>query len=383
MLLGMVIALGASGSLTAPPARLYEAAPPLEVSLLGPERPECAFHALHRELCGSPVIPESAVLPKRLGIFDPLLAGDFEVDFDDSARGVLDGATERLQSQMAIGVDLHKQFKNLAGPVGILTFRAYLTQVDDMLEPLLLFHEVDDWDVDWRETNFNYTALGNRWANLRIGHFDLPFGLEHTIDDNGTLRDYDHVRHYGVEEDWGVTLNGGDDLFEYEAGWTRGTGNDYRQDGDPGVVSGRVGAVQRGFRAGVSFLDGKTLERGARTPTGELVARERLGVDVQVRHRSWGVLSEAAVGTDEDVEVHHQLVELNWAAPYDASLAWVQFKNEGRDDGGWDDFMAASLGLEMPIPGGWSFSAQWTQHLEAYEDDSRLGFLAMQLRMQL
>lgn len=382
MLLGIVFALGVTTE-PAALAPLYEAAPPLEVSLLGPRRAECTYHALNDELCRDVVVPESAALPRRSGIFDDLIADDFEVEFDDSAQGVLDSATERIQSRMSIGVDLRKQFAGLSGPIGVLTLRAYLMQIDDLLDPLLLFHEVDDWDVEWRETNFNWTAIGSSWTNVRVGHFDLPFGLEHTIDDNGTLRDYDHVRQFGVEEDWGVTLNGGDEVFEYEAGWTRGTGNDYRQDGDPGVVSGRLGARHQTLRAGVSFLDGRTLDRGARTPEGDLVDRERVGVDVQLRHRSWGVLTEAAVGTDERSDVHHELVELNWTAPYDASLAWLQVRNEGRDDGGWDDFRSASLGLELPVPGGWSFSAQWTQHLEAYEDDSRIGFLAMQLRMRL
>ncbi|MEX1023655.1 MAG: hypothetical protein WD226_01140 [Planctomycetota bacterium] len=317
-------------------------------------------------------------LPRRPGVFDRYLSRDFEVDFDDSARGVFDSETERIGTVMTIGVELEKRFRGTQGPIGVLTLQAYLLQADDLLDPLLLFNEVDDWQVEWRETNFNFAGLGSPLVNVRVGHFDLPFGLEHTIEDNGALRDHFQSQNFGIEEDWGVTLNGRDEVFEYEAGWTRGSGNDFREDGDPGLVAGRFGAApDEAVRAGLSFLEGRTLDSRR-----NLVDRHRVGVDLQIAHRGWNFLTEAALGTDEDEDVHHELFEVNWSSPYDSSLAWVQLRNESRRTDGWDDSVAATIGIDLPFPGGWSFSAQWTQELHVFEDESRLGYLALQLRMR-
>lgn len=321
-------------------------------------------------------------LPDRPGALDPYLQSDVQVDYDDTARGTYDSGSERIGSRMSVGVDLRKRFYGRTGKTGELMLQAYLVQADDLMDPLLLFHEVEDWEVQWNDTNYNHAALPDDLMNIRVGHFDLPFGLEPTIDEQGSLRQFLHESNFGFREDWGITVNGGDGELSYEAGWTRGTGNDFRTTGDPGLVSGRVGAKPaRNVQAGVSFLEGRTMNYVGPDRTTEIVDRQRVGVDFQIHHRGFALLTEASMGSDENENVHHRLVELNWSPAYDETLTWLQFRNQARQTTGWDDFLAASLGIETPIPGGWLFSAEWTQELDAFETESRIGYLSMQLRM--
>ena len=56
----------------------------------------------------------------------------------------------------------------------------------------------NDWEF-WH-------VSGDGRFNIKMGHFEMPYGIEHTINSNGTLRQFS--TNLGTKVDWGVTFNG-------------------------------------------------------------------------------------------------------------------------------------------------------------------------------
>lgn len=154
------------------------------------------------------------------------------------------------------------------------------------------FEDDHDQELVYRIFNFNYTALARGRFNIRVGHYEIPYGLEHVVNTNGTLRDYTPGRNLGVKADWGTGVNGGFDKFEYEIGLSRCTGNVYSSDGNPYILAGRIGTPRdENVVAGFSFMVGDVAQPGTSEKTRN---RKRFGPDIQVRRGPWSMVAEAS-----------------------------------------------------------------------------------------
>ncbi len=67
------------------------------------------------------------------------------------------------------------------------------------------------------------SCFGLGKPRVRIGHFEIPYGIEHAINTNGTLRNYRHSANLGIKADWGLAINGETTSFEYEVSASRGS----------------------------------------------------------------------------------------------------------------------------------------------------------------
>lgn len=144
---------------------------------------------------------------------------------DLTVRGVYEGTSENLDGMQFFGIDAHKVFGHERGDIGTLIVQVYGTSLTDVEMHPAMFKDDDDTKIVYRNVNFNYTSLFDGRLNLRIGHFEVPFGIEHVINTNGSLRTYMHDQNIGVKGDWGFSVNGELSRFEYELAWTRGSGN--------------------------------------------------------------------------------------------------------------------------------------------------------------
>ena len=215
---------------------------------------------------------------------------------DVSARGIFDDSGYQ-KSLGFFGLDLHKVFTSGNRDVATLLFQPYMTRANDLVPTPPVFDGPDDWELIWRIANVNFKLQQEGALNLRIGHFELPYGLEQTINTNGTLRDYTHGGNFGLKADWGATVNGDLDTLEYEFAWSLGSGNEVRDDGGSGVLSGRLGTPRDGAEVfGVSFVDGEF-----QTPGG-IVPRTRFGLDAQVYRGPMGFFAEFSTGEDNDTD---------------------------------------------------------------------------------
>lgn len=302
---------------------------------------------------------------------------NLRIDLDVSSRSILSGDGD-LAHVGALGLDLHKVFSTDLRDLATFVLQPYLVRADGLHPTPGFLDDAHDTELQWRIFNGNVKLRDSGALNLRVGHFELPFGLEQTLDTNGTLRQYTHGANFGFKADWGATLNGEFDEFEYEFAWSRGGGNEYRSAGGDGVFSGRIGMPRDAdVIAGLSFLDGTFWDGGNATE------KQRVALDVQVYRRALGYFLEVAVGEeDQDTDVVRGIAEVNWRDAYETTLVWLQLGGEERSSpAGTDGSVSTQLGVQWRASQDWTLSTQVVQVLEPLVDDgNRSTSLLLQLR---
>ena len=302
----------------------------------------------------------------------------FTVDLSSRA-GVSDAGDAAYQN--VIGFDLHKVVSGARGDWGTVVLQGYLTRIDSQPKHPPFFDDADDLEFVYRIVNFNLTRYGRGRFNVRVGHFEIPFGLEHLINTNGTLRDFMHGPNLGLKADWGAGVNGSFPRFEYEVTVSRGTGNRFFAAGGPFVVAGRVGTLRNAnVVVGVSAFQGHVWNPGATrqwgagldpldspvTPTFDdtvldgvlargLISRRRFGLDLQWYRGLFGLLVDAAYGQDYGPNgwgsqaVFNNLVEFNWTNVDGRVNAYVQSRLFTREAvARWNRSLTSVVGTRTP-----------------------------------
>ena len=296
---------------------------------------------------------------------------------DLSSRPIYHGRLGVFSHATFLGVDLHKVFTGPDGDWGTLTLQPYLTRLDNFPSFPPFFDDGDDFEVVYRICNFNYTAYGRGKTNFRIGHMEIPYGLEQIINTNGTLRDYTHVRNIGVKADWGVSFNGETSDVEYEFALMRGSGNEWRRRSSPFLLAGRIGTARgQPVTLGLSALHGEIFRYSADT-----IRRTRLGLDVTVGTESFVWLGEVSAGFDGDTNVFNALIECDFHSKTETVLIYDQLVSFGSDARGqWDADVINFLGIRYQPDNHWAFSAQWSQSLHGVGDSPSATVIALQTR---
>ena len=313
---------------------------------------------------------------------------NFRFTIDLSHRAVYFDNRGGFGTVTALGIDSHKVFTNENGDWATLTLQGYLTKIDDMPGAPPFFETPDDWEFVFRIFNANFALLSRQRLNLRVGHFEVPFGLEHSINTNGTLRDFTHGANLGIKADWGVSLNGVLPSFEYEFGVTRGVADE--ADGERTYLfAGRVGTPSdNAFVAGLSAMHGRISNERAvglwkaslETPQPDadkhILRRSRIGLDLQW-HTEWAsLLTEVSWGEDFDREVLNLLMEVDREVG-PATTLYLQGRRFAREwDSDWDHATTLALGFRYAPDAHWSIDAQVERELHTFgprPGDARVG----------
>ncbi len=293
---------------------------------------------------------------------------------DVSSRFVKMGENDPMQLAF-VGLDLHKIFSSTSRDIVTFTLQPYVAFVRNGpgrwdLSPRAhpIFDGSSDWGMQWRVFNANIKLMQNGLLNLRLGHIEVPFGIEHIIPTNGTALNYAHQANWvGIKADWGASLNGVWSGYEYEVAALRGSGNRYASKAltgeSPFFLSGRFGSDRSAdFVWGLSLLSGTLL-----TPSDAAVERTRYALDLQYYYGAFGVIGELALGTGfggppaNDSDVRQLIAELNWRTPRETVLAWLQLVDRSIDGGA---SRAALIGAEWLLLRRVTASAQLTRHME-------------------
>ena len=321
-----------------------------------------------------------------LTLVRPLPAAAETDRWNSNLRWALDLATRRtepLNEQRgswfhAVGLDVHKVFDNGQRDIATLVLQPYLVRLDNVTNPPFFFDDGDDWELTWRIVNLNFNATNNGGLNVRVGHFEIPFGLEQNIDTNGTLRQYTFSDR-AIKVDWGATINGNLPKFDYEVALSRGSGNDYRTEDDPYILSGRIGTpAHRNFIVGLSWMYGDVYN-GV-----DAIPRRRIGIDAAFYINSWEVLAEISGGENDGASTAHVLTEVSWRNPMETLHLWSQLRHSARDmRGAWRDATRITAGCTYsPTP---RYSLEVAVHHDA-ETFSRVRFrtsLELQFRVRI
>jgi len=187
----------------------------------------------------------------------------------------------------------------------------------DKLEHILTSQMMFSYEIHNAYANFK---LNSGRSNIKVGHFDVPFGLEPLIDTHPTLLQTQAMKNIGFKKDWGISVNGSLPSFDYELSYTLGCGGNtkiWRKDGSY-LLSGRIGTpTSKNIQYGLSLLHGEVLPAlyddylFQRT-----ITRKRIGLDSQLLYRSYTFKGELAYGKDRDRDVLSTLLEMDYILPH-------------------------------------------------------------------
>ncbi len=294
---------------------------------------------------------------------------------DFSSRGIHFGNRDEVGMVHALGLDLHKVFSSRAGDFGTLTLQGYLTRIDNLPVRPGFFDDNHDTEFVYRIVNFNYTGWGGKAPNIRIGHFEVPFGLEHTINTNGTLRDYNNGRNLGLKADWGATLNGETNVFEYEVSASTGGGQKVESQNGSYAYAARIGTLREN-----DYLLGFSVYKAE---VGN-IARERIGLDAQWYFGLHGLFAEFSLGENAGMDQLNGLLEWNIRNSNEAWFTYFQFvRFSQKFSGGWDDNLSGVVGLRYEPDAHWSFSGQVKQDITGFDGAIRETAVSLQIRYRL
>ncbi|TQV76005.1 hypothetical protein FKG94_15455 [Exilibacterium tricleocarpae] len=302
-------------------------------------------------------------------------------DYSDNLRLTLDVSSRSVRYSLAdttgnstvVGLDLHKVFSGENGDIGTLTTQAYWTDNNNIVKHPGFFDDEDDNRLVYRIFNFNYSGFGINKPRVRIGHFEIPFGIEHIITTNGTLRNYTHGPNLGVKADWGISVNGETSNLEYEVAATRGGGQTWHRDNGDFVYAGRVGTDRS-----------KNLVWGLSAYTSELgeTTRNRFGIDAQWYVGLWALFSEVSAGDTNEQDVLNGLLEINRRSPSEQWLAYIQTRyfSVDVDNQGRDRAVQSAVGVRFTPDNHWALSAQYQADLSTFQGAREDRVLSLQLR---
>lgn len=296
---------------------------------------------------------------------------------DLSTRIVFRSEAQKTYYQNAIGLDAYKVFSNAEGDWGTLIAQTYLTRIDDRNMRPCFFSDEDDWKLVFRIFNFNYTGFGLGKPNIRIGHFEIPFGLEHVINTNGTLRQYNQAGNLGMKADWGMSVNGAFRKVDYEFSVSQASGQDvtWRGLNDRYALAGRIGKndwlqwIDIGLSGYYAELEGN----GGR--------RWRVAADGRWYYRQWGIFGELSSGENNQRSLVNGIFEINRRSNDDTWLFYSQLFLQTRElNTQWDDSIHSTFGIRYTPDNHWSFSTRLRQSITAYNNNQRSTELALQAR---
>jgi len=282
--------------------------------------------------------------------------GNARSSVDASARLV--HSEDEVSGIYALGFDYFNVFATDRGDLGTLIFQPYLVRADAQQGLAGFSVETIDTKVQWRITNFNYTGIGRGRFNVRVGHFELPFGLEQIVQTNGTLNQTNVLSNTGLKTDWGLSLNGELPGLEYEVGFMRGSGNGFKTDAN-GYFVGRVGLPRhQTWWLGVSGISGELEFQD--TP----VDLAGIALDGGVRlYNGLHLMLEYTAQEANAVSSSHLFSELGYTSRSEALVTYLQWRF-GDTQNILDSRASprAALGFRYEPTRWWSASAEIRQH---------------------
>lgn len=193
-------------------------------------------------------------------------------------------------------------------------------------------------------------------AQVRLGHFDLPFGLIPPLALRGQALQSLSELSLGFAQDWGLNTHGRWGRFEYDAAATIGSGDAPRLRSRSALWTGRLGLpTYRKAQYGISLLYGNAHRPGQR---GSPPASWRVAVDgVFIYHEPFTSLKgEMDLGSDKGRLAGGILLGLTQILPADPHWGLEGQVRLWRSGGARGELVA---GLLRSLPGLCTFRFHW------------------------
>lgn len=302
----------------------------------------------------------------------------------------------KVAGQQSMGFEALKKLSGKRGDWATIFFQLRFLRYDNhymlMNDEKMYYAQLDgedDWKVEFHDAYFKYTPNFKGRLNLRLGHFDVPYGLEENVDTHSTLVQLMSMRNIGFEKDWGISIGGQFPKFDYNFALTRGSGMEYIDRGQNYLLSARLGTpADRNFFAGISGLYAEPIDRMAvmrgkkmammeepdtwfastTEPADNIIRRWRMGVDSIYLYGPFTFKGEVSYGEDINQDIVNSLAEIDYLFPNQKMQLITQFQYAYQDiiaSGGKDDIFTV-LGFN------YKFSPYVTLQTTYRHDFSRL-----------
>ena len=308
------------------------------------------------------------------------LRENMRLNTDFVSRFETNSGANSFSTLNALGLDFHSVAATETGNIGTFVLQPYLVRRDRARPVMPHLEGPSDWEVELHDFYFNLTRWGRGRTNVKIGHFDVPFGLEPMTDTHFRIYQLMPMENLGMKKDWGVSLNGVLPKFDYEVALTRGSGFQYDARDGNYAVAGRIGTPSdRNFAVGIAAFEGRVLHQRR----GLIVPRKRVGFDATWILGQFTLKAETSVGKDFDRGVFQTLGELDWLNLDGRLEAYVQtIYRRRRMPSGWTEKVAPRVGVNWLMSRSWSIEAQYGPEMvmmatrpEDYEFRVQLRFL--------
>jgi len=314
-----------------------------------------------------------------------------------------------LSGKNSIGFEVLKRFSGKRGDWGSALVQVRMVRYDHeymfMNDTKMTPAHVDgmhDWEFELHDAYFKYSGPFRGRLNIRIGHFDVPFGLEENVDTHPTLVQLMSMRNVGFKKDWGLSILGQLPKFDYDFSITRGTGVEFRDRGDNFLLSARIGTPStENFVIGISGLYGEVIDsmgimRGMHManmknyyfgdttrPGDDLVRRYRVGLDSTVLYGPFTFKGEASYGEDVNQEIINVLFETDYLFPgmdnRVEAVAQIQSAYQDITASGGDNDTFILVGLNYRITNEVTLQTTYRHDFERLKNTENEDMIALRL----
>ena len=295
------------------------------------------------------------------------------INFDLSSRISYHERNDESQFQQFIGFDFYSPLNDGVKDWGYITLQPYLHRIDNGTRTPTYYSDPHDWEFILRTAAITYTGFGYNLPWIRVGHFEVPFGVEHTKNTFGNLHQYAQTQKLGVKVDWGLAMGQELENWQYEFSLTRGSGVNYRDRENPYAFSGRIATLNDDYwAAGLSFFYGDVLREKI------VQNRQLVAIDFQYYWNSFGFLAEIHAGDIDERDTFGSLVEVNWRNIDETLEFYAQY--HFRDTRENPDLSSIVIGSIYRFRPDLIISAQMTNELSQVRDNFRENIFQIQIR---
>ena len=244
----------------------------------------------------------------------------FAIDMSTVSRTKPNGSL--VQFEEFVGLDFYSELQTDSRHWGSFVFQFYTFRFDMVVHPNEMMDGQGRWAYAPCVIAPNLILIPQGKLNLKIGHIWPNYGLRDQINTTGTLRRLIDLENVGLPVDWGLEFQGEHTGITYSVALLRGTGNGWTNEGNPYMVTGRLGTAEGAlpFEIGLSGLQGR-LKLGTK-----LVPRWRAGVDFQY-FGPVNLLFEGSIGQDYGVDdVFNMITEINWKSAFETVTLYTQYR---------------------------------------------------------
>jgi hypothetical protein len=167
-------------------------------------------------------------------------------------------------------------------------------------------------------------GVGRERSQLRIGHFNIPFGLNPVMEPRGIFRLPLEAVDLGLKKDWGVSWQREVGTRDIEVGGFLASGGDLHWRRGSFLLAGRLGTpTYKEFEYGLSALFANLPPTMANTRMSSMAVRTaRVGLDAIYLYGNYTIFKgELTAGSDDGRTVAGALAAVDWIPP--GATRWV------------------------------------------------------------